>query len=808
MPSRLSSRSGLPRPLVADSVMQQWLDIVSEVVARNPDNTNGNLVGALRQGGLLDREGNLIGLGETTLPAGVPSLGISPVPSGFTARAGIGVVVLFWDNPFAIYSNHAVARVFRYTADEFNNAVQVGMSTGISYVDTTPSSSVGETLWYWVRWETTGSVLGQPTAGLEVNTSPDPAVVIPQISQSVIADPLTMALLAPVAGDRSIEASQRIAQRVADRISAVQRLIDESLSNVLVTRITGAEGTLAGHTIDINALEARIAGVNLGPVQNEFTGDDRTAAETARDEYAAANAAWLAEYDADSDLNIRLVYGVVQQYQNREGMAWEDNGEPSPSASAVSLISSAAMQNAADILTNAEAITGLSGQIGGKAEASVVDLLDARVAETEGSVETNTTSLTALTTNVEGKADTSAVTALTGRVTENEDDIAANASEITALSAAIAGVELGPEQNLFTGDDRAAAEEARDDYALANPLWLPMYDASDSLSIRLEYGVLLQYQRRIGDVWVDSGEPLARAAALTGLNTSVMQNAAAIEANAASITQLMASVAAAATVAALEMLATRVTDNEDGIEANAASITQLMADVGAAATAAALAALVARVTMSEAGIAANAAEITALEASIGGRALGPEQNVFVGSDRVAAETARDEYETANPTWLAEYDADDDINIELRWGVLYVYQRRVNMAWIDNGEPLAQAAAVTQLNTQAMQQSATLLTHAEQLTSLTAMIAGRATVAALNALTAMVEANATGIETNATAITALDAGIDGRLGPEENEFAGATSDAAEAARDAYALANPDWLAQYDANPDNMIELNWT
>ncbi len=74
-------------------------------------------------------------------------------------------------------------------------------------------------------------------------------------------------------------------------------------------------------------------GFRLGPVQNVFTGADRAAAEAARDAYATdpANAAWLARYNDDTSLNIRLEYSVsstptvTYQVRNTANDVWLDN---------------------------------------------------------------------------------------------------------------------------------------------------------------------------------------------------------------------------------------------------------------------------------------------------------------------------------------------------------------------------------------------------------------------------------------------------------------------------------------------------
>lgn len=49
------------------------------------------------------------------------------------------------------------------------------------------------------------------------------------------------------------------------------------------------------------------------------------------------------------------------------------------------------------------------------------------------------------------------------------------------------GFTLGQAQNVFTGASKAAAEQARDDYAIANTAWLQSYNDDINLNIRLEY---------------------------------------------------------------------------------------------------------------------------------------------------------------------------------------------------------------------------------------------------------------------------------------------------------------------------------
>ena len=66
----------------------------------------------------------------------------------------------------------------------------------------------------------------------------------------------------------------------------------------------------------------------------------------------------------------------------------------------------------------------------------------------------------------------------------------------------------------------------------------------------------------------------------------------------------------------------------------------------------------------------------------GGLVFGPAQNAFTGTTETLAEAARDTYATANPTWLAEYDATPTFVIQVTYGTTVVYQSRSALAWRD------------------------------------------------------------------------------------------------------------------------------
>ena len=68
-------------------------------------------------------------------------------------------------------------------------------------------------------------------------------------------------------------------------------------------------------------------GLTLGPPTNTFNGATKAAAETARDTYAAANAAWLLQYDAEPTFTIVITWPVTPAntvYQSRRSSSWAD----------------------------------------------------------------------------------------------------------------------------------------------------------------------------------------------------------------------------------------------------------------------------------------------------------------------------------------------------------------------------------------------------------------------------------------------------------------------------------------------------
>ena len=678
------------------------------------------------------------------------------------ARGGIATALIWWDNPYDHYQNHAVTIIYRHDEDDFSSATQVGRSPGISFVDEEVPAG---TYYYWVAWQSQSSVIGDASdndpdtdgmQGVEVVVEESPALAIARISAEILADPLTAHILSPIDNLARIPDIQRIrvpAQEIsrsivegyfrltgiiidkvqtneadarqilsartdviegevtsnASAITALQTDLglkaNVTALSALTAMVVQNENSIDAHGTSIDALDATIAGVTLGSPQNIFTGAGRTQAESSRNLYATANESWLAEYDADSTLHIELRWEYLRVYQHRVDNAWVDHGFP-------------------------------------HVRASAIQGLDVRVTQTENTTSTQATALTNLR------------------------------SEINNLDEVVFGYALGAEPNVFTGADKAAAETARNTYASNNATWLAGYDGNDGAHIQLQYDNKVQYQNRQSNAWEDVGDEftlaLALATAFDALQTRVEQTETTLTSTVSDVTSLQTLIGTKADANALTSLTAEVSEiegetdtNTTNIEANTTAITQLTTSLGNKADATALTNLTSRVSSAEGTITTHTSEISQLETSVSdldsrivGRTLGPTQNVFNGADKAAAETARDTYATANPTWLPQYDADANLNIELRFGNLYQYQRRIENAWTDNGEALVRAAALSNLAAQVTANEDAIEANAIEITQLETDLDEKASAAALNSLTTRVGATETTTSANASAVTQL------------------------------------------------------
>lgn len=287
-------RSGLPLPKNVDPATHRFYVGVAEALR------------SLEERFVTDGEfrRSRTGTGTTTTPSdaidslAVTACSIPPVPQGFVATAGIGIVLLDWDNPFRYCSNHGLTRVYRGSTSVFGDAMQIGTSSSTVYVDENVLDDTD--YWYWIRWVSGEAVpvVGPPTEAIMVHTATDPGEAIRELSRLIANDPLLADLNSPI--DPLI---------VVERYSRERARVDLLISGLLSERIEdGLESQIAALRSTVASLPQVVTGFSRGPAPNEFVGGTRAAAETARDTQGSSDAAWLASYDGNDSQYIVLRY--------------------------------------------------------------------------------------------------------------------------------------------------------------------------------------------------------------------------------------------------------------------------------------------------------------------------------------------------------------------------------------------------------------------------------------------------------------------------------------------------------------------
>ena len=257
--------------------------------------------------------------------------------------------------------------------------------------------------------------------------------------------------------------------------------------------MTVTENETETNQFAITRLRGQLAGVELGPEPNVFgnSSQNRQATDDELLAYSQNNAEWLADYDADDNLHVLLVWNNGQEYQRRVNGVWTKS----------------------DRVTIVESIQALDNRI----TENTGDIGD-----NETSITTIQTAITDLRTTLGTKADTTALTLLRNRLTASNDRIDVNQDNIVLLEALLDGVVLGTAPNTFVGSTLAEAASARNDYAASDAAWLGRYDANSALHIRLVYGGTITYQHRVSGAWETAANvPVSRALQL--LNNMLTQ---------------------------------------------------------------------------------------------------------------------------------------------------------------------------------------------------------------------------------------------------------------------------------------------
>ena len=474
----------VPTPRVENPSLQRFLSAVaSRVNAQGMDSliTNQDLVNLK----LAVPNNDPRGPGGPVVPPvrtdpTLPTLGLPPLPTGFEAWGGIGVVVLIWDNPHAIYANHGRARLYRHTADELNNAVPIGESVSMSYTDRQVDDNT--TYYYWVRFESTSGVLGPPTASATATTGIDPEKAIRTLAEVLEEAPYLQELYEPIpanvweAADLLDEQQQILSElrRIESRIQsqafeaafAVQALAGEVSQSIhtktlstesdltaLEARVTTAEGNITAQATALTALTTRVTDAE-GEITAQATALTRlTSRVTTAEGNITGNATAITSLTTrvtDAEGNITSQARLITSLDTRVTTA---EGNITTQATALTALTTRVTTAEGNITSQATALTNLTSRVTtaeGRitSQASALTSLTTRVTTAEGRITANSNSITSLTsrvTNAEGNITTqaTAITSLTTRVTAAEGSITSNASSITSLDTRLTGLGTG-----------------------------------------------------------------------------------------------------------------------------------------------------------------------------------------------------------------------------------------------------------------------------------------------------------------------------------------------------------------------------
>ena len=379
-------------PPVPGWVRRDWPDLgnfLSLVADAARNGTTGaelnSAIGRLPLGGVTETTQ----VADTRIGRG-PFMATPPVPTGFRVRPGVGLVAVSWTNPWSLYRNHDLTRVYRGTTNVFADAMEIGVSRSVIYTDRLVTT--GDLYYYWVQWQAKSGTTGPLAGPLEITVTADISTALDAIETEILNDPLTEDLLSPT----DTTYLDPIVQLYRDTVEALllySAMVAQDLS--LQAQITIVQDALnTSGTPDVAqalmALDARVTN---------------------------AEGTIMANATAVTNLQISVA-----------GKA---------STSAVSMLDTRVTANESGITANTTLITNLTTVVDGKADASAVTSLDTRITTNQNNITANSTQLTLLTVTVDGKADSSALQSLDARVVVTETGTTANATAITNLMVSL-----------------------------------------------------------------------------------------------------------------------------------------------------------------------------------------------------------------------------------------------------------------------------------------------------------------------------------------------------------------------------------
>lgn len=226
-----------------------------------------------------------------------------PAPTNLQASAGFSNVGLSWSP--ALYETHSYTEIWRHTADNINEATQVGSSSSSAYSDAVDPKA---TYFYWIRFVSLSGTIGpyNNIAGTTITTGTDISGMIAALEGQLQEDAFTQALLTKIDKIDVIDVGldTEVVNRgiaLADEVLARDSAIANAISVEIGEREASITGAVAIERDDRNAVVAQEQSVRFEA--------DQVIASSVTVVQTQLNDIYLPEFDAN------YTYTVGEQFQ-------------------------------------------------------------------------------------------------------------------------------------------------------------------------------------------------------------------------------------------------------------------------------------------------------------------------------------------------------------------------------------------------------------------------------------------------------------------------------------------------------------
>lgn len=183
----MSKTVGAP-PRGIDPNLYKWLDRVRNAIEKGDgQRPNQSKLDAyvkwrdLTDVGVVKFQGGVGGGGSAFVPivggSDTPNMSVPPTPTGLVAASSFSSIILEWDDPWEMYSNHGITEIHRAQVNDLGQAIVVGRTDSFVWADMNVRQ--GTRYYYWIRFVSDTDVAGpfNGTHGIEAFAKHNPDTI-------------------------------------------------------------------------------------------------------------------------------------------------------------------------------------------------------------------------------------------------------------------------------------------------------------------------------------------------------------------------------------------------------------------------------------------------------------------------------------------------------------------------------------------------------------------------------------------------------------------------------------------------------